>query len=340
MAGISGDRSAADISDGVGGTQDSNIGRTRYRQGIRHSVRCRGFVSESRGSLTVSSSGSGGLAVGVFRVEPDAAGVSGIDRRGPLVMSTFVTDLDREGEKRPFAAHGHAIIGSAGGMTLMKGTFEPGWRWTTDIAPIAGTPTCQTRHLGYVLSGRMHVKSDDGTDLDIGPGQLFDLPAGHDAWVLGDEPCVMVDVSPDVTRYARGGQQVAGAQDPNIALVRKGYAAFNSGDVDTLRSVLARDAIQHVPGDSDLAGEYKGIDAVLSYYAKIGEMTQGSFRADLIEAHGDGRGHVTALHQTTATRNGVTRVSRGSILFTFMGEKATDLLELHADLAGDDAFFA
>lgn len=255
-------------------------------------------------------------------------------------MGIFVCDLEREGENRPFAAHGHAVIGSAGAMTLMKGTFEPGWRWSQDVGPIAGTASCQTRHLGYVLAGRMHVTGDDGTETEIGAGELFDLPAGHDAWVVGDEACVMVDISPEVTSYARGGQQTRPADDPAIALVRKGYAAFNSGDIETLTSVMARDVVQHVPGNSPLAGEYKGLDAVLAYYGKLAEMTGGTFRADLIETHGDGRGHVTAVHQITATRNGTTRVSRGSILFTFLYDRAVDLQELRADIAGDDAFFS
>jgi hypothetical protein len=124
--------------------------------------------------------------------------------------------------------------------------------WTADIAPISGTSTGQTRHLGYVLSGQMHVETDDGTELDIGAGQPFDLPAGHDAWVIGDEPCVMVDISPDATRYARGGQVAPSTLDPNIALVRKGWAAFNTGDIETLKSMIARDVLQYVPGTSQL----------------------------------------------------------------------------------------
>jgi hypothetical protein len=79
---------------------------------------------------------------------------------------------------------------------------------------------------------------------------------------------------------------------------------------------------------------------VLGYYGKLAELTGGTFRAHLVDVHGDGLGHVMALHQTVSTRNGVTRASRGSIVFTVMGGKATDLLELHADLPGDDAFLA
>jgi ketosteroid isomerase-like protein len=256
-------------------------------------------------------------------------------------MGANISNLERDGETRAFAAHGHAVLGSAGGLTLLRGVFEPGWRWSSDIAPIAGTDSCQTHHLGYIISGRMQIRMDDGTETTVEAGDLFDLPAGHDAWVLGDEPCVMVDYSPDATRYARGrAADVAAPDDKYMTLVRKGYVAFNSGDFDTLRSILSHDVAQHVPGESQLAGAYKGIDAVLGYYGKLAELTGGQFRADLIDVFGDGQGHVTAMHQITATRDGVTRVARGAILFTFLGDRATDLLEMHADLPGDDAFFA
>jgi len=266
--------------------------------------------------------------------------VFGTRATGVIAMTDVHTiDLDRDGERRVFAAHGHAILANAGGLSLLKGVFEPGWRWSTDVAPIAGTPSCQTHHLGYVLSGQMHVILDDGTELEIGPGKLFDLPAGHDAWVIGDEPCVMIDVSPEATRYARPAG-IGSIDDTAMMQVKRGYAAFNAGDAQTLREVLTRDVVQHVPGNGPLAGTYKGVDSVLGYYGRIGELTGGTFRANLIEVHGDGQGHVTAVHQITATRNGATRVSRGSIVFTFFGDRASDLLELHADLPGDDAFLS
>jgi ketosteroid isomerase-like protein len=253
----------------------------------------------------------------------------------------FTSNIERDGEHRAFKAHGRAAVGSAGGVAILKGTFEPGWRWSTDVAPIAGTSSCQVRHLGYVISGRMRITADDGTEYDIGPDDLYDIAAGHDAYVVGDEPCVMVDVSPEATRYAKGQTSPAPrSEDRYLALVRKGYVAFNTGDIETLVQLMSHDVIQHVPGSSALAGDYKGIEAVLGYYAKLSEVTDGTARAHLIDVHGDGHGHVVAYHQITATRNGVTRVARGSILFTFLGDKVTDMLDLAGDLAGDDAFLA
>ena len=66
--------------------------------------------------------------------------------------------------------------------------MEPGWRWSNDIRPIAGTESCQHRHVGYVVSGTLRVQMDDGTTMDIRPQAAFEIPPGHDAWVVGDEP--------------------------------------------------------------------------------------------------------------------------------------------------------
>jgi class 3 adenylate cyclase len=72
-------------------------------------------------------------------------------------------------------------------------TYEPGWRWSVDVRPIAGTDTCQFHHLGVTLAGRLRAQMPDGTELEIGPGEVFEIPPGHDAWVVGDEPWVGVD---------------------------------------------------------------------------------------------------------------------------------------------------
>ena len=71
--------------------------------------------------------------------------------------------------------------------------FQPGWRWATDVGPIAGTETCQHRHVGYTLSGRLGVRMEDGTTLTIEPGDAYEIPAGHLAWVEGDVPWESVE---------------------------------------------------------------------------------------------------------------------------------------------------
>jgi class 3 adenylate cyclase len=72
-------------------------------------------------------------------------------------------------------------------------TFEPGWRWSTGMGPLVGSASCPIRHLGYSMSGTIHVVMDDGQTLDIGPDTVFDIPPGHDKWVVGDEPWVTIE---------------------------------------------------------------------------------------------------------------------------------------------------
>jgi uncharacterized cupin superfamily protein len=96
-------------------------------------------------------------------------------------------------ETRPFEGKGQALVVNVAGRPIGRGTFEPGWKWSENVKPIAGTESCEVSHLGYVLSGRMKVYMDDGAEGEVGPGDVFALPPGHDAEVVGDEPCEMLD---------------------------------------------------------------------------------------------------------------------------------------------------
>ena len=77
--------------------------------------------------------------------------------------------------------------------TIMRSTFEPGWKWSENIKPTAGTDSCQMHHLLCLTSGQLKVVMDDGTEMDFGPGDVADIPPGHDAWVVGDEAMVGID---------------------------------------------------------------------------------------------------------------------------------------------------
>ncbi len=101
-------------------------------------------------------------------------------------------NIDTPDEKHTFE-HGEVEIVNLTGITIGRATFRPGWRWSTDVKPIVGTGSCQVMHTSYVVSGRFHVQMDDGAELDLGPGDAHVVPAGHDAWVVGDEPCVTID---------------------------------------------------------------------------------------------------------------------------------------------------
>lgn len=84
-----------------------------------------------------------------------------------------------------------------------RATFEPGWRWSLHVKPIANTESCQAPHLGYFVSGRMAVRMDDGEELEYEPGDFAVIPPGHDAWIVGQEPCVVIDWQ-GFTDYAKG----------------------------------------------------------------------------------------------------------------------------------------
>ena len=102
--------------------------------------------------------------------------------------------LDSPDETRP-VDNGAVEVVHLGAGTVMRTTFQPGWRWSESVKPFAGTESCQTHHFGYCISGRMHVVMDGGEETDIGPGEALDIPPGHDAWVVGDEPYVGIDVT-------------------------------------------------------------------------------------------------------------------------------------------------
>jgi len=79
------------------------------------------------------------------------------------------------------------------GRTVARLTLRPGWRWSNDVRPLMGSESCPKQHAGYCLSGSLHVEMDDGTALEIGPGDLYAIPPGHDAWVVGNEICTLLD---------------------------------------------------------------------------------------------------------------------------------------------------
>jgi quercetin dioxygenase-like cupin family protein len=89
--------------------------------------------------------------------------------------------------------HGQAAVVEIAGATVGRVTFEPGWQWSKHLGPTVGTTSCHALHTGAVLSGRLHVRMDDGREAEAGPGEIVVIAPGHDAWVLGDESCVMID---------------------------------------------------------------------------------------------------------------------------------------------------
>jgi hypothetical protein len=82
-----------------------------------------------------------------------------------------------------------------GEQTIGRASIRPGWRWSVDVKPLVSTPSCMVRHLGLALRGRFHVRMDDGSEIEVGPDDVFDIPPGHDAWVVGDEPFETVEIA-------------------------------------------------------------------------------------------------------------------------------------------------
>jgi hypothetical protein len=101
-------------------------------------------------------------------------------------------DFTSADEIRRFG-HGRAEILNMNGGVVGRLVLEPGWRWSADVKPIAGTEWCEAPHFQYLVSGRLHVRMKDGKEFDLEPGSVSHLPSGHDAWVLGNEPVVLVD---------------------------------------------------------------------------------------------------------------------------------------------------
>lgn len=107
--------------------------------------------------------------------------------------------------KRTFD-HGEMNTVTLAGTTIVRAVFKPGWRWSADVKPDAGTESCQAAHTGIVLSGRFTVRMDDGAQIELGPGDAHVIGPGHDAWVVGDEPCELIDVASAAPAAGTGAQ--------------------------------------------------------------------------------------------------------------------------------------
>jgi class 3 adenylate cyclase len=109
--------------------------------------------------------------------------------------------------------HGALEIYNLDDLVFGRTIFEPGWRWSMDVKPIAGTDLCQYHHVGVGISGRLGVRMADGTTAELGPNMVYEIPPGHDAWVIGDEAYISVDTAGmrSFARVDEGTQRVLGA---------------------------------------------------------------------------------------------------------------------------------
>jgi hypothetical protein len=109
--------------------------------------------------------------------------------------------LDTSDDVRTFA-HGRVDLVHIGGGDVGRLTLAPGWKWSNDVKPLAGTEWCEAPHFQYHAAGTLHILMGDGEEFDAVAGDITALPAGHDAWVVGDEPVVVIDFH-GASNYAR-----------------------------------------------------------------------------------------------------------------------------------------
>jgi uncharacterized protein len=125
---------------------------------------------------------------------------------------------------------------------------------------------------------------------------------------------------------------------PNATLIRRGFTAFSAADIPTLTEVIAEDAVQHSPGHNVLSGDHQGRDSILTLYGQIGELTGGTYSLTLEEVYANDTEVVTIFRQT-ATRNGRQLDSRHAMVSQIRDGQTTDIREITADDAADDAFW-
>lgn len=129
---------------------------------------------------------------GPVRVDGMSVGRPEVREMATVTIQAGKKNLSQPDEIRSFPK-GRVEVVKIGDHVLMRATFEPGWRWSEHVKPKVGTELCEVGHLGYVISGRLATRFRDGREIVSVPGDFVVLPPGHDGWVVGDEPAVLLD---------------------------------------------------------------------------------------------------------------------------------------------------
>ncbi|MGH8670510.1 MAG: cupin domain-containing protein [Burkholderiales bacterium] len=132
----------------------------------------------------------------------DKDGLDSLEGEFPMALRTM---LKANIDKAPSDAHGKISkqVVTLDKVTAIKVTFNPGAQWSKDLKPYAKTKSCLLPHVAYVLSGKLHVVMDDGSEETFGKGDIMMLPPGHDAWAMGNKPCVFIQFSQGDNYYSR-----------------------------------------------------------------------------------------------------------------------------------------
>jgi len=149
-------------------------------------------------SIRESAFGAGGRMVFVIEITTVSMAAADIEvtasHQEAMMSGLIRKSLDTPDETRLFeGGKGQLEVVNADGGAVGRATFLPGWKWSEHVKPIAKTDSCQAAHTGYFVSGRMKVVMDDGEEMEYGPGDFAVMAPGHDAWIIGDEPCVVID---------------------------------------------------------------------------------------------------------------------------------------------------
>jgi class 3 adenylate cyclase len=205
---------------------------------------------------------------------------------------------------------GHVDVVNLDETYVARLTWEPGWRWSKDVAPVVKTASCQNRHVGYVLSGSLHVLMDDGSELDIGAGDAFEIPPGHDAWVVGDGAFDTVEfasaaiygATPDENESVLATILFTDIVDSTARLSKMGDARWRSVLLQhdqAMRAQLDRYRGREVgtTGDGFLAlfdGAVRAVQCARSMIAAVGaldlEIRAGLHTGEVVIAGGQARG--------------------------------------------------
>ena len=160
--------------------------------------------------------------------------------------------------------HGRIDVVELDDHVVGRLVHEPGWRWSNDVKPIAGTELCQFHHVGYVVAGRLRVQMPDGTEMEFGPEEVFEIPPGHDAWVVGDEGWVAIDFE-GMRTYGRSLEPLSDR---------------------TLSSILLTDIVESTRRAADL-GAARWQD-VIGEHNRRAASAIGRHRGRLVKTTGDG----------------------------------------------------
>src|ERR1700691_3067541 len=174
--------------------------------------------------------------------------------------------------------NGRAEIVKVGGGEVGRLIFQPGWRWSNDVKPMAQTASCEAPHFQYHVSGQLAIRMGDGTEFIAGPGDITSLPSGHDAWVVGDEQVVVVDWF-GASNYAKSspprraseiamttGQSSPTAVPTTRDVIERFNEAFNRHDADALAPLLTDDTVFEDTSPAPDGQRIEGKAAVVAFW--------------------------------------------------------------------------